>query len=162
MRGYSIFYKVIVRFFMSEQSSKRRRQEGEDEGPADLRPDGVDNFRPLSDGVNLEADLTELLGIDDSAAVKDEGRLLHRGVDGLPVESLKLVPLGCNDDSLGILARRLDRFVDGDLLFDCESLVQLSLRQPLITSDNSPCFVSSTTPGSVKSSQIWASGTFGS
>ncbi len=45
----------------------------------------LDKF--LSDGVDMKADVNQRFVIEDLAAVKDEGRLLHRRVDLLVVQS---------------------------------------------------------------------------
>ncbi len=45
----------------------------------------LDKF--LSDGVDMKADVDQRFVIEDLAAVKDEGRLLHRRVDLLVVQS---------------------------------------------------------------------------
>jgi hypothetical protein len=45
----------------------------------------LDKF--LSDGVDMKADFDQRFVIEDLAAVEDEGRLLHRRVDLLVVQS---------------------------------------------------------------------------
>lgn len=45
----------------------------------------LDKF--LSDGVDMKADVDQRFVIEDLAAVEDEGRLLHRRVDLLVVQS---------------------------------------------------------------------------
>jgi hypothetical protein len=57
----------------------------------------------LADGVDDEADLPQLLGVDDVAAVEDEGGLLHVVEDLLVVQGLELVPLGQDAQPVGAL-----------------------------------------------------------
>ena len=47
----------------------------------------LDEF--LSDGVDVKADVDQRLVVQDLATVEDEGRLLHRCVDLLVVQSPK-------------------------------------------------------------------------
>ncbi|TVU44955.1 hypothetical protein EJB05_04419, partial [Eragrostis curvula] len=57
----------------------------------------------LADGVDDEADLPELLGVDDVAAIEDEGWLLHVVEELLVVQGLELVPLGQDAQTVGAL-----------------------------------------------------------
>ena len=68
---------------------------------------------------NREANLAELVGINEQAAVEDERRLRHVVVDGLPVDLAELLPLGRNHDGFLLLARLKRRRREGDLLLDC-------------------------------------------
>ena len=71
-----------------------------------------------TDLLDLEANSAESGCVEDETAVEDESRLLHRVVDLLPVEVLELLPLGRNDNSLGLVASLNNRGSDGDLLLD--------------------------------------------
>jgi hypothetical protein len=72
-----------------------------------------------SNADDLEPNRAQLLGIDEKAAVKDKGRLVHALVDGLPVDLGKLLPLGRDHHRLSALARLDRRLVDRHLLLDC-------------------------------------------
>ena len=52
---------------------------------------------------NLEANLPQLVRVDDQTTVKDERRLGHVVVDGLPVDLPELLPLGRDHDRLALL-----------------------------------------------------------
>ena len=65
-----------------------------------------------------EANLAELVSVEDETAVKDKRRLGHVVVHGLPVDLLELLPLGRDHDRLLLLARLERRVHDGDLLLD--------------------------------------------
>lgn len=80
----------------------------------------VSRSNPLAtaDGLDLEPDLAELVGIDKETAVKDERGLVHAGVHLLPVDIAELFPLGGDDDCLGALARLECGWADLHLLFD--------------------------------------------
>jgi hypothetical protein len=71
-----------------------------------------------ADGLNFEADLPELLSINDESAIKDEGGLVHALVYASPVDIAELFPFSGNDDGLGALAGLKSRCRDGHLLFD--------------------------------------------
>lgn len=62
--------------------------------------------RPLSgaDGGDFEANLGELGSINDETAIKDESWFGHFGIDGIPVDVAELLPLGSDDDCLGVTA----------------------------------------------------------
>ena len=67
---------------------------------------------------NLEANLPELVGVNDETAIKDERRLRHLVVNRLPVDLLELLPLRRDHDRLLLLARLQCRGSNADLLFD--------------------------------------------
>ena len=71
-----------------------------------------------TDGLNLEADLPELLGINDESAIKDKGGLIQAIVYKGPVNFAELFPLSGNDDGLSTPASLKSRSRDGRLLFD--------------------------------------------
>ena len=74
------------------------------------------------DETHGEPDLAELLRVEDKTSVKDERGLGHLVVDDLPVDLLELLPLGRDDDRLGLL-RCLDRGgSESDRLLDCETV----------------------------------------
>lgn len=67
---------------------------------------------------HLEADLPQLVRIDEQAAVKDERRLGHVIIHGLPIDLTELLPLCRNYNCLLLLARLKGRVSDGNLLLD--------------------------------------------
>jgi hypothetical protein len=71
-----------------------------------------------ADGLNLEADLPELLSINDESAIKNEGGLVHALVYVSPVNVAELFPFSGNDDGLSTPASLKSRCRDGHLLFD--------------------------------------------
>jgi len=70
----------------------------------------------LADGVDDEADLPELGGVDDVPAVEDERRLVHGVEHALVVERPELVPLGEDADGVRVARRLVGVRRDGDLL----------------------------------------------
>ena len=80
-----------------------------------------------TDLLDLEANSAESGCVEDETAVEDESRLLHRVVDLLPVEVLELLPLGRDDDRLGLLRCLNRRGGDSDRLLDCEAVSMLYL-----------------------------------
>mmetsp|Transcript_8530 Transcript_8530/g.35580 ORF Transcript_8530/g.35580 Transcript_8530/m.35580 type:complete len:319 (+) Transcript_8530:29-985(+) len=50
--------------------------------------------------VHVEADLGELLDVEEVPAVEDKGRLLHGSVDGLKVECAELLPLSEHNEGV--------------------------------------------------------------
>ena len=71
-----------------------------------------------ANGLDLEADLAELVRINEETAIEDERGLVHALVDLLPVDLLELLPLGGDDDSLSALAGLEGGGADGNLLLD--------------------------------------------
>lgn len=65
----------------------------------DLRPSS-----PLPNHIKVEADLFHLVGVEDQAAVEEEGGFFHVVVNALPVEGFEFVPLGHDGDGVRILA----------------------------------------------------------
>lgn len=111
---------------------------------------------------NLEADLPELVRIDEKTTVKDKGWLRHVVIHGLPVKLEELLPLGRDDDSLLGLAR-LNRVVDnGDELLDYKC--DMCQKQFLLTSCAKRLLCSRVQVGhaSWRSCQICATSTLGS
>jgi len=80
----------------------------------------MQKLQPLAtaDGGDLEANLPELVGVDEQTAIKDESGLRHCAVDGFPVNLLELLPFGGNDHGFGSLACLQGRVEDGDGLLD--------------------------------------------
>ena len=71
-----------------------------------------------ADGLDREANLPELLRIDDQSAIEDKGGFVHALVYRLPVNLTELLPFRGDDDSFGVLASIKSRGRDGYLLFD--------------------------------------------
>lgn len=67
---------------------------------------------------NLEANLCELLGIDEKTTIKDKGRLAHVIINLLPIKLTELLPLGGNDHCLSFMACIDGGGADLDLLLD--------------------------------------------
>ena len=92
------------------------RQAAENEWFLDVH--GSVSHDRLADGLDLEADLLQRRAVEDEAAVKDEGGLVHLLVDRVVVERLELVPLGADDqrvrasDRLQRRRRKVHELVD--------------------------------------------------
>jgi hypothetical protein len=67
---------------------------------------------------HLEADLCELVGIDEETPIKHESRLAHVVVNFLPIKLGELLPLGGNDNSLGFVTSINGGCADLNLLLD--------------------------------------------
>ena len=61
----------------------------------------------LPDGVDLEADLPQLVVRQDVPSVEDEGRLAHELVDLLVVQGRELVPLRGHGDRVRTLSQHI-------------------------------------------------------
>mmetsp|Transcript_2861 Transcript_2861/g.5134 ORF Transcript_2861/g.5134 Transcript_2861/m.5134 type:complete len:362 (+) Transcript_2861:190-1275(+) len=66
--------------------------------------------------MDVEADLLETIVVEDVAAIKDESRLGHLLEDADIVVVLELVPLGDDDDGMGVLDGLLVRVGDGQVV----------------------------------------------
>lgn len=116
--------------YKREGRSEVKTTERENPRPAHVKCGAKLSIRPFVDlnllattnGEDLESDGLELVGVEDATAVEDEAvhfvrlggqlelgggededvrRLSHTLVDGLPVESLELVPLCCGEGQRG-------------------------------------------------------------
>ena len=56
----------------------------------------------LTNCVNDETNLSELRVIQDETTIEHEGRLLHHGINMLPVVRLELIPLSHNAHGVSI------------------------------------------------------------
>jgi len=66
----------------------------------------------------LEANLLQGIDIDEQTTVKDKCGLVHAIIDSLPIDGLKLLPLGGNDHCFCSMASFERRAEDRDLPFD--------------------------------------------
>mmetsp|Transcript_22795 Transcript_22795/g.57996 ORF Transcript_22795/g.57996 Transcript_22795/m.57996 type:complete len:216 (+) Transcript_22795:616-1263(+) len=78
-----------------------------------------------------EADLSELVVVQQVTAVEDECWSLHGLEDHLPVEPLVLIPLRHDDDSVRTLARHVRVGIDGDELGHANAIGQRHLHRSL-------------------------------
>ena len=72
----------------------------------------------LADDLDLEANLLELFGVQNQAAIENEGRLVHVSKDAVVVEGLELVPLSQHKDRVDSLCCLISRGRDSGHLLD--------------------------------------------
>ena len=113
---------------------------------------------------NLEANLAELVSVNNHAAVEDEGGLRHVVVHRLPADLAELFPLGRNHDGFLLLARLERRRRKSDLLLDCTKIKFTSQRETDENTKRKDALCSRVMLGhaSARSIQICSASTFGS
>lgn len=68
----------------------------------------------LADTPHRKSNLFQSPMVEDKASIKDEAWLTHGLIDAHIIESLKFVPLGANNEGIGIGAGFIGVVVDGD------------------------------------------------